>query len=46
MAENYLNVAKQIYEIEVENLINAKSVFERETFNEFVNTVFETNKNG
>lgn len=46
MAENYLNVAKQIYEIEVENLINAKSVFETETFNEFVNTVFETNKNG
>ena len=39
------NLAKQIYEIEVENLINAKSVFDREVFNNFVNTVFETNKN-
>ena len=39
------NLAKQIYEIEVENLINAKTVFDGEVFNGFVDTVFETNKN-
>ena len=39
------NLAKKIYEIEVENLINAKAVFDEEVFNRFVDAVFETNKN-
>lgn len=39
------NLAKEIYQIEIENLINAKSIFDQEIFTNFVNTVFETNKN-
>lgn len=45
MSENYLYVAKKIYEIELENLEYAKSVFDWDIFKIFVNTVYDTNKN-
>lgn len=45
MPENYLNIAKKIYGVELENLEYAKSVFNSDVFQDFVNTVYETNKN-
>ena len=45
MQENYLDVAKQIYAIEVENLEYARWVFDNHEFQNFINTVYETNKN-